>query len=49
MSYVPLSNLTVDLTVLFSKQIEASPGTNHSYLTRPDAGEGCSTGCWQSI
>ena len=34
-AYVPLSNLSLDLTIHISKQIEAPAGTPNSYLTRP--------------
>ena len=34
-AYVPLSNLTLDLTVHITKQLEVPAGTPNSYLTRP--------------
>ena len=34
-AYVPLSNLTLDLTVHFTKQLEVPAGTSNGYLTRP--------------
>ena len=34
-AYVPLKNLTLDLTMHFTKQLEVPAGTPNSYLTRP--------------
>jgi hypothetical protein len=35
LAYVPLSNLTLDLTLHFTKQLEVDPGANNAWLTRP--------------
>ena len=36
-AYVPLPNLTLDLTLHFTKQLEVPAGTPNGYLTRPHA------------
>ena len=37
LAYVPLPNLTLDLTLHMSKRLEVDPGTNNAWLTRPHA------------
>lgn len=37
LAYVPLSNLTLDLTLHISKRLEVGAGTNNAWLTRPHA------------
>ena len=37
LAYVPLPNLTLDLTLHMSKRLEVDPGTNNVWLTRPHA------------
>ena len=37
LAYVPLPNLTLDLTLHISKRLEVDPGTDNAWLTRPHA------------
>jgi hypothetical protein len=34
-AYVPLPNLTLDLTLHFTKRLEIDPGASNAWLTRP--------------